>query len=198
MLDLSRCRNLLEFEFGQSLDDLIGSMLEPVERPPRTPIVATVRDWHSLLCIHQTLEGCSPSFMLASVAQMNLQSQGWKDAPLSDNVVAVHIELDAVGAHAADEDAAQKLDAVMSASGWLSLRFTARDIRTDARACAREFCDRFFERQTKVMDHTFMRYLEWRASCLTHPCATVRRAQNRQKQRPSARCLPQWNEELAP
>lgn len=193
MLDLSRCRNLVEFDFGQALEECLGGTLEPVKRPVPMGIVGSIVDWHTWICIHPPLGWCSPSFLLMSVAQYNLQSQGWKDAPPCVNAVAAHIELDEFGAHSGHED-----DATRSVPlGWLPLKFTARDVSTDARGCAQRVCDTFFERQTKVMADAFTLYLEWRASCEKNPCA-ARRAQNRQPRKPSARCLRIWDEASMP
>lgn len=190
MLDLSRCRNLLEFDLGQALEECLGSALEPLERPSQMGFVGSLPGWFSCLAIHPPLDGNSPSFMLASVAHPMFVERGWTDAPLCANMVAVYVDLDDGATRADDYDVDNwEPDSPVLERVWLPFRFTAQEVRMDARGCAQHVCERFIERQQKVLDDGFMQFIRWRASCLKHPCEAVRHAQNQPPQRALASCL---------
>jgi hypothetical protein len=62
-------------------------------------------------------------------------------------------------------------------------------VHTDAGGCARYVCEKFVERQRKVLDDAFGHFLEWTVSCLNNSCESVQRAQNWQPRGAAATCL---------
>lgn len=156
----------IERRLGEAMLDVFSEMaLECELGDGSSSMIASLPSWHSLLMCQLDLGWCRPDFLLLSTVPFSAAEMGYAKVPGEyENMLIV--EVDGHEYHERTKEQARRdrsRDRRMLELSWVPLRFTGQEIHQDARACARQAINFYFERQQKIMDRAFTEYMVWRA-----------------------------------